>query len=763
MTPLRLRHGLLAILLLMGGWQSVLPVAAQVRDEVTLGVFAYRPEPVIRERYAPLADYLSQESGVQVRLEVLTQEELTRSLAANRVDFFLTNPSHFLLIRSERSLTGVLATVIRSWNGQSTGSIGGVILARQERDDINTLKDLRNKSIATPGVHYLGGYQTQALELLDAGLDIQRGNRIVRLGNHDRVVKAVLAGDADVGFVRTGIYEDLFRESPGLAGELKVINRQELRGYPFVLSTRLYPEWPLVSLPHVDSRVVRRIASALFALEPEHPAARAAELSGFSPPADYQSVEELARRLRVAPYDQVPRVTWLDVLNQYRYWVAAVAVLVILLAMTSLWLGRKKRQLVVEERRQRTLIASWPQPMLMLREGVLIDCNRAAVDLVRYSSESSLLGKSLTAFSPFVQPGGTPSMQKAESLLAKVMRGEVVQSEWLFVRSDGSEVWVDMTLAPVQEPGSGAPSVLCAWYDISRRKNAEERQRLALRVFENAREAIFITDAHGAIIDINDAYTNITGFERDQAVGSMPPMPLDEGSSILVVAREHGVWSGEFASGRQSGEAVVLNLTLSSVFDESGALSHFVGVFSDITRLKDTERKLRTMAHYDALTGLPNRVLFSDRLQQSMAQARRQNYSLAVLYIDLDQFKPVNDAFGHGAGDALLVEVSRRMRATLREEDTLARLGGDEFSAIVVNIAGEAALQQLLFRLLEAIAEPAWVADHSVEVSASIGYTLYPQASELDGDQLLRQADQAMYRAKRAGKNRYCKFSDAVS
>ncbi|MED5467187.1 MAG: GGDEF domain-containing protein, partial [Pseudomonadota bacterium] len=158
---------------------------------------------------------------------------------------------------------------------------------------------------------------------------------------------------------------------------------------------------------------------------------------------------------------------------------------------------------------------------------------------------------------------------------------------------------------------------------------------------------------------------------------------------------------------------------------------------------------------------LPNRVLFSDRLHQSMAQARRQNYRLAVIYIDLDQFKPVNDAFGHDAGDGLLVEVARRMRSTLREEDSLARLGGDEFAAIIVNVPDAVTLDILLSRLLTVIAEPVWVANHSVEVSASMGYTLYPQGEEIDGDQLLRQADQAMYRAKREGKNRYYCFQDA--
>ncbi|ERS82495.1 diguanylate cyclase [Marinobacter sp. EVN1] len=735
------------------------PVAAG--DSVTLGVFAYRPDNVINERYQPLADYLTLETGLPVNLRVFNQDDMNRALAANQIDFFLTNPSHFLVIRSERSLTGALATLGRNWQGETTGSIGGVIIARAEREDINRLQDLEKKSIATPGLTYLGGYQAQALELVNAGVDVRRHNRMVFLGNHDRVIRSVLSGDTDVGFIRTGIYEELLSENPNLAGELKIINPQQLRGYPFVLSTRLYPEWPLVSLPHVDSRTVRRVASALFALEPEHAAAQAAGLAGFSPPADYQSVEMLSRSLRMPPYDQVPRVTWVDILHQYRNWVITVAVLFVLLVIMSLWLGRKKKQLASEERRLRTLIASWPQPMLMIRNGELVDCNRAAVDLVGYTSEASLLGKSLAAFSPHSQPDGAPSSQKSEALFTRVTAGEVSQTEWLFVRSNGERVWVAMTLAPVYEHGSDIPSVLCSWHDITRRKQAEEQQRLALRVFKNAREAIFITDAHGVVMDINEAYTQITGRDHKSAIGSLPPMPVDEGSAILVAASRHGVWSGEFAARHQDGQAIVLNLSLSSVLDEQGELSHFVGVFSDITRQKEIEKQLRIMAHYDALTNLPNRVLFSDRLHQSMAQARRQNYRLAVVYIDLDQFKPVNDAFGHDAGDGLLVEVARRMRATLREEDSLARLGGDEFAAIIVNVPDAVTLDILLSRLLTVIAEPVWVANHSVEVSASMGYTLYPQGEEIDGDQLLRQADQAMYRAKREGKNRYYCFQDA--
>lgn len=732
-------------------------------ESVTLGLLAYRPEPIMLAHYQPLADYLSAQSGLDVRIRVYAQDAMDQALAANRIDLFMTNPAHFLQIRSERSLTGVLATLQRDWNGQSTGSIGGVILTRSARDDIRTLSDVRGQSIASPGIHYLGGYQAQALELREAGLDIRRDNRMIYLGNHDRVVRAVLAGDTDIGFIRTGVLEELMQENPALAEQLKVLNPQELRGFPFQVSTRLYPEWPLVSLPHVDSRHIRQIASALFALSPEHPAARAAGLDGFAPPSDYQSVEYLARQLRLPPYDQVPRVTWLDVFNQYRIWVAVVTLLILLLLVTSVWLHRKKRQLALESRRLKELVASWPQPMLMIHGHALSDCNRAALELLRYDSAGALLGRRLADFSPENQPDGEPSAGKLTSLLQRVQLGEVAQSEWVFVRSDGRRVWVDMTLAPVYEPDDGPPSILCSWYNITRRKEAEERQRLALKVFENAREAIFITDAFGVVIDTNEAYFLITGWDRTTAVGRLPPLPVDEGSSILVAARKHGVWSGEYASRNRDGRRLILSLTLSSVVDEQGEPSHFVGVFSDITRLKETENKLRTMAHYDALTGLPNRVLFAERLQQAMAQARRQEYQLGVLYIDLDKFKPVNDAFGHDAGDQLLVEVARRLRTVLREEDTLARLGGDEFAAMVVNVEGAEAIENLLDRLLAAVSEPVWVADHSVEVSASIGYTLYPQPAELDGDQLLRQADQAMYLAKNRGRHGYCGFSGIAS
>jgi len=746
------------ILLMVSEFVAIRAVSAN--QALTFGVYSYRPDHILQERYKPLTDYLSRKTGLQIKLEVLNQENMSRAIATNRLDFFLTNPSHFLLIRSERSLTGVLATLVSRSGETPTGSLGGVIFTRAGRDDIEHLADLRDKTIASPGVPFLGGYQTQLLELLDAGIDIRRVNLIRFLGTHDRVVRSVLSGDADVGFIRTSILEEMALADPDMFRKVKVLNRQQLSGYPYVVSTRLYPEWPLVALPHVNERVVRKIASALFAIEPDDEVAMAVGISGFSPPADYQAVEYLARTLRVPPYDQAPQLTWVDALHQYRLWVFTILVLITLLLAASLWLGRSRRQLASEQKRLRQLIRGWPQPALLIRDGLFSDTNRASVDLLRYTASESLIGKDLAVFSPEYQPDGQISRQKMAHMLARVSGGQVEQCEWVLNRSDGTEVWVEATMAPIHAEGEPEGLILCSLYDVTRRKRAEQRQRLAASVFEYAREAIFITDGHGIVVDANDAYLAITGRPRNRAIGRLPPLPMDEGIGIFASARAQGFWSGEFASRRNDGEPIALAVTLSRVRGDHGEVSHFVGIFSDISRLKEQERKLRIMAHYDALTGLPNRVLFADRLQQAMALTRRQSGKLAVVYIDLDEFKPVNDAFGHEAGDKLLLEIATRMRALLREEDTLARLGGDEFAAIVMNVQDDGALESLLVRLLTRVAEPVWVADHSVEVSASIGYTLFPQTGDLDGDQLLRQADQAMYQAKHEGRNRYVRFAE---
>jgi diguanylate cyclase (GGDEF)-like protein/PAS domain S-box-containing protein len=293
---------------------------------------------------------------------------------------------------------------------------------------------------------------------------------------------------------------------------------------------------------------------------------------------------------------------------------------------------------------------------------------------------------------------------------------------------------------------------------------AQEKLHLAASVFTYAREGILITTADGTIIDVNDAFSRITGYGRDEVVGQNPRL-LSSGrhdqafyADMWRALIDTGHWHGEIWNRRKSGEVFVEMQTISSVRDALGKPREYVSLFSDITVLKENERRLERIANYDALTGLPNRVLLSDRLRQGMAQAQRQGHLLAVAFLDLDGFKAINDSHGHKAGDELLIGVATRMTATLRESDTLARIGGDEFVAVLFDLADAAASEPMLSRLLAAAADPVPAGNLLLQVSASLGVTFYPQAAEVNADQLMRQADQAMYQAKLAGKNRYHVF-----
>ena len=302
--------------------------------------------------------------------------------------------------------------------------------------------------------------------------------------------------------------------------------------------------------------------------------------------------------------------------------------------------------------------------------------------------------------------------------------------------------------------------------DITEQRESEEKLKLAANVFTHAREGITITDRNGTIIDVNETFTRITGYGRDEVLGKNPRV-LSSGrqtkeyyATMWQDLVEKGHWYGEVWNRHKTGALYAEMLTISAVRDETGETQNYVGLFSDITALKDHESQLEHIAHYDALTGLPNRVLLSDRLQQAMTQAQRREKRVAVAYLDLDGFKAVNDSRGHEAGDQLLVAVATRMKESLREGDTLARLGGDEFVAVLLDLQDNEASIPMLTRLLDAASQEVTANEQTLQVSASIGVTFYPQ-SGVDADQLLRQADQAMYQAKLAGKNRYFVF-DAI-
>ncbi len=332
-------------------------------------------------------------------------------------------------------------------------------------------------------------------------------------------------------------------------------------------------------------------------------------------------------------------------------------------------------------------------------------------------------------------------------------------------RKDGSLFDVEISSLPLALDGK--PALFNSSRDITERKKNEEKLRLAANVFSHAREGIMITDADGTIIDVNATFCLITGYSRDEVIGNTPRM-LSSGrhdhdyyAAMWRDLTKKGHWYGEIWNRRKNGEVYAEMQKISAVRDTHGNIQNYVSLFSDITLIKIHEQELEHIAHYDVLTNLPNRALLADRLQQAMPQVLRREHHLVVVFLDLDGFKAINDNHGHKAGDQLLVALALGMKQTLREGDTLARFGGDEFVAVLTDLIDIKSSIPMLTRLLDAAAQPVHIGDLVLQVSASLGATEYPQVEDIDADQLLRQADQAMYQAKLAGKNRYHIF-DAV-
>ncbi|MCL1094069.1 EAL domain-containing protein [Shewanella kaireitica] len=296
--------------------------------------------------------------------------------------------------------------------------------------------------------------------------------------------------------------------------------------------------------------------------------------------------------------------------------------------------------------------------------------------------------------------------------------------------------------------------------DITKQKRLEKQLKLSSRVFSGTHEGIMITDAGGLIVDVNPAFSDITGYSRAEVIGKNPHI-LSSGKQrsefykkMWQQVSEQGFWQGEIWNRRKSGEVYAELLTTSSLKNADGRIVNYLGMFTDITNSKRQQESMRRMAHYDALTGLPNRTLLQDRFNLALAHSKRSNTVLAVCFLDLDDFKPVNDTFGHDVGDKLLIEVARRLVAALRTEDTVSRLGGDEFSMLLGDIKSTSQCDEILERIIHATSSTYFINKHAINISASIGVSLSPMDGT-DLDILLRQSDQAMYQAKQEGKNNY--------
>jgi diguanylate cyclase (GGDEF)-like protein/PAS domain S-box-containing protein len=341
-------------------------------------------------------------------------------------------------------------------------------------------------------------------------------------------------------------------------------------------------------------------------------------------------------------------------------------------------------------------------------------------------------------------------------------------------RAPGGEGWrwLEATLLVIERGPGGAPvRLLATLLDVDERHEALERQRLSVSLFQHLHEGLLVTDAELRVLDANPAYTEILGVARNEMLGSVPsllrPAPADplarqQRAAMWASLRDTGGWRGELLERHRGGQICALQVTISSVLGPLGDLRYHVLVITDVTQQRAQRERLERQAHFDELTRLPNRARLSQLLDEAMRSADRDGYLLTVCYLDLDRFKPVNDRFGHEAGDRLLVELSARLRSALRTRDTwadtAARLGGDEFVLLLRAETIEEA-RMAVERVLRVVAQPYAVgpSDEQVQITASMGATVYP-IDRSDADTLLRHADHAMYGAKQSGRNGYLFF-----
>ena len=298
----------------------------------------------------------------------------------------------------------------------------------------------------------------------------------------------------------------------------------------------------------------------------------------------------------------------------------------------------------------------------------------------------------------------------------------------------------------------------------TQRKAAEESLRLAASVYNASSEAMVVTDAENRIIAINPAFTTITGYVFEEVIGQNPSMLRSDRhdasffSAMWQELETSGQWRGEIWNRRKGGEIYPELLTINTVFNEDGSPGRRIALFSDISEQKRAEQVIRQQAYFDELTELPNRRLFHDRLDQQIKKAHRSGEQVALLFIDLDRFKEVNDTLGHTMGDTLLLEAATRIIGGVRETDTVARLGGDEFTVILAEIDEPPQVERIAQTILQRLSEPFHLASEMIYISASIGIALYPEDAA-DVENLLKNADQAMYAAKKSGRNRFSYFT----
>lgn len=638
---LRAWRWLLVALVLAGSGRALL-----AKESATIGILGFRPAAEEQVRWQPLADYLgSAIPSHDFHIRVLDYAGLESAIAGRAVGFVLTNPGHYVLMTRRNGMSSPLATLVPLEQGLAVSSFGGVIFTRTDRADLTRLTDLKGRSIAATSKGSFGGYQAQAMTLLQLGVDVAKDARLMETEMpHDKVVHAVLDGRADAGFVRTGVVEAMVREMKLDSTQIRVLAPSRTNGFPFAVSTALYPEWPFAAMPDADGDLARRVAAALLALPHNGDLARRMDIHGFDIPSDYEPVRATLAALRLPPFEDAPRFTLDDIWQRYRWQTAIGMAMILTIAMLSAWLVTLNRRLEGDRRRFDIKAQEWQGLLTALGDGVF--------------------GIGADGRCTFINPAALAMLGRTE---AEVL-GSDTHSLFHSRRHDGSD-------------------------------------------YPRAECPVFRTLQDGEMRHIEDWFTH------------------------------------------KDGRMLPVTVTATPVRDGDGR-SGMVVVFRDISEFKRLESALREEAATDALTRLPNRRYFLAEAERHWARiVRGDEKSAAIMMVDLDEFKRVNDSYGHETGDEVLKHLATLTRDMLRRGDLVGRLGGEEF-AVLLGDASEEEAMHLAEKMRQRVeASRVVLGPLLLRYTMSIGVTLLV-ATDHSVRAAFQRADAALYRAKRNGRNR---------
>ncbi len=401
--------------------------------------------------------------------------------------------------------------------------------------------------------------------------------------------------------------------------------------------------------------------------------------------------------------------------------------------------------------------------------GIYLGCNKNFADTIGFSEPEEIIGKSdIELVNLLTQQSNTKLLDVLSHCHTQEINGKHKQIKSIQLNQN-EEHWLEIHKMLLQNVENKRVGILCSFEDITEQKWAEEKLRQAAKVMEHSTNGIAITNSHAEIIAVNKAFTQITGYTEAEIL-SQPTKKLKSGEhtkdfyqKMWTSINTTGHWEGEIWNRRKSGDIFLEWLHITVIKDEqTDEVTHYIAIFSDITARKQTEQKLAYLAHYDDLTGLAKRSLFYEIVDRALRRAEKTKRFIAVLFLDLDRFKYVNDTWGHAIGDLLLKDVANRLTNCLRRGDSIARLGGDEFTAVLENLNSIEEVVRIVKRIIDAMQLPFHLDGNEAFVTASVGISLYPN----DGNEvetLIRNADAAMYRAKESGKNNYEFFTQKMT